>query len=278
MYFSGIADEAGDALETQIQAHKELGWNHIELRNINGVNFTDHCDRAFEEVVGKLSDAGLQVSCFASQLCNWARPITKHFDIDRDELQRAIPRMQKLGCNYIRIMSYPNAGWPEQEWKEEVFKRLRMLADMAENGGIVLAHENCDGYGGRGPAESLELLDRVDSPNLKLLYDTGNPVPHGQDAWEYYSAIRDHIVYVHIKDATLAEGSDVTYTYCGKGDGKVRQVLSDLKERGYDGYLSIEPHLVAVVHEGKGAGDKDAAASTYIEYGRRLVKLVEELG
>jgi len=132
MYFSGIADEAHEDIDRQIEAHQELGWKHIELRNINGVCVTDLCDETFDRVVQKVTDAGLGVSCFASQLCNWSRPIINHPNIDRQELLRAIPRMQELGCSFIRTMSYPNAGWPEEKWRDEAITRLRELAEIAE--------------------------------------------------------------------------------------------------------------------------------------------------
>ena len=273
MFFTGIADEAGDDIETQIRAHSQLGWKHVELRNVSGVNLTDLCDRTFDEVVEAVCDAGLGVSCFASQLCNWARPVSKHPDIDRQELARAIPRMQRLGCPYIRTMSYPNAGWPEDEWKEEVIARLKVLARMAEDGGVTLVHENCDGWGGLGPEQTLEMLARVRSPSLKLVWDTGNPAAHKQDAWQYYSAVKQHIVYVHVKDAVLKDGS-VTYTYPGEGEGRVADVIRDLVRRGYTGGLSIEPHLAAVVHEGKAASQAEGAYERYVEYGRRLMALV----
>jgi len=276
MFFSGIADEAGEPIDVQVRAHKELGWKHIELRNVGGVNLTDLRDETFEEVADNVTSAGLAVSCFASQLCNWSRPITKHFDIDRHELMRAIPRMQALGCKFIRIMSYPNAGWPEDMWRDEVVARLRALAALAQEGGITLVHENCDGWAGKGPEESLLLLERVDSPNLKLLWDTGNPVAHGQDVLAYYEAVRAHIVYVHIKDCVL-KGGKPHYTFPGEGDGKVREVVGDLLERGYDGGFSIEPHLAAIVHEGKSASEGQNAYRRYVEYGRRLVKLVRNL-
>jgi sugar phosphate isomerase/epimerase len=274
--FSGIADEAGDDIETQIKAHQELGWKHVELRNVGGVNLTDLCDRTFEGVMEKVSDAGLGVSCFASQLCNWSRPISQHPDIDRHELARAIPRMRMAGCQYIRTMSYPNAGWPEEEWREEVIARLRVLARMAEEGGVTLVHENCNGWGGLGPDQTLQLLDGVGSPALKLVWDTGNPVGHGQDPWEYYSAVREHVVYVHVKDGVQTDGS-TTYTYPGEGDGRVADVLEDLVGRGYAGGISIEPHLAAIVHEGKSASSAESAYERYLEYGRRLVALVEGL-
>jgi len=277
MFFSGIADEAGDDIETQIKAHRELGWKHIELRNVSGVSLCDLCDRTFDEVMEKVTDAGLAVSCFASQLCNWARPITKHPDIDRQELARAIPRMHRAGCEFIRTMSYPNAGWPREEWKEEVIARLKVLARMAEDGGVTLVHENCDGWGGLGPDETLELLEKVASRSLKLVWDTGNSISHEhQDPWEYYDAVKEHVVYVHVKDAVRRNGS-VIYTYPGEGDGRVRDVIRDLMSRGYEGGFSIEPHLAAIVHEGKPASKGESAYARYVEYGRRLRAMLEEL-
>ena len=277
MYFSGIADEAGPSIDTQVEAHRELGWKHIEIRNVDGVNLTDLCERSFEQVVEKVTEGGLGVSCFASQLCNWSRPVSKHPDIDRHELARAMPRMRRLGCRYIRTMSYPNAGWPEPEWKQEVITRMRELARMAEDGGVVLAHENCDGWGAQGPQQSLELLEQVGSENLKLLWDTGNAVAHGQDPWEFYLGIREHVVYVHIKDAVLNEDGRETYTFCGEGDGRVADVLQDLHGRGYEGALSIEPHLAAVIHEGREASDRNAAYRCYVEYGRKLMALFDRI-
>ncbi len=274
MFFSGIADEAGDDIATQIKAHKELGWKHIELRNVSGTSLTDLCDRTFEETLAQLTDAGLSISCFASQLCNWARPVSKHPDIDRSELARSIPRMQRVGCQFIRTMSYPNAGWPAVVWRDAVVARLKVLAKMAEDGDVVLVHENCDGWGGQGPEQTLELLERVDSPALKLVWDTGNSVPHGLDAWDYYAAVKDHVVYVHIKDGVMQDGKTI-YTYPGEGDGRVRDVLADLRGRGYAGGLSIEPHLAAIVHEGKAASATESAYESYTEYGRRLMALVE---
>lgn len=276
MFFSGIADEAGTDIDTQIRAHQALGWKHIELRNIDRIGVADLCDQIFDEVAGKLADAGIAISSFASQLCNWARPIVMHPGIDQAELSRAIPRMQRTGCPFIRIMSYPNRDWAEEDWRDEVVARIKVLAEMAEDGGVTLVHENCNGWGGEGPENTLQLLEMVDSPALKLVWDTGNPVAHGQDAWEYYSAVKEHVVYVHIKDGRKVDGK-MQYTYCGEGEGAVEETLRDLLERGYRGGFSIEPHLAAIVHEGKAASEADIAFEKYVEYGKRLMAIVERV-
>ena len=71
---------------------------------------------------------------FASQLANWARPIDGDFQIDVDELRRAIPRMQRAGTKFIRCMSYPNREenpLPDDEWGDEVIRRFQILAQQA---------------------------------------------------------------------------------------------------------------------------------------------------
>lgn len=279
MFFSGISDEAGQSIDTQIRAHQELGWQHLELRLIDGENITAIPDARFEEVFCKVTAAGMKVSCFASAIANWSRPITTDPRVDIEDLRRAIPRMQRFGTPFIRVMSYPNDPenpLSEKQWRDEAVRRMKTLAQIAEAGGVILAHENCSGWGGQSAENSNILLGEVNSPALKVVYDTGNPVTYGQDPWEYYRAVYDDIVYVHIKDAKKVDGQDV-YTYCGEGDGRVRDTIADLLARGYDGGLSIEPHLAAVIHTGQKADSEALLYDTYTEYGRRLMKIVDEV-
>ncbi len=281
MFFSGIADEAGSDLDRQVKAHLELGWSHIEIRNVDGVNLTDVDDARFEEIHAAVSDAGLQVSCFASQLANWARPIDGSFDVDRQELERAIPRMQKMGTEFIRTMSYPNSSPPlsDADWRKTVVERMKELCRIARDGGVTLVHENCNGWGGQGAQQTMDLLSDVGSERLKLVFDTGNPCQYSQDAWEYYTGVQEEIVYVHIKDYVPGDGDGAEEVACypGEGCGYVREICSDLLERGYDGGFSIEPHITSVIHLHQEADDPELAFKTYVEYGRRLERLFHEV-
>lgn len=279
MFYSGIADEAGQDIESQIRAHRELGWGHIELRQVEGENFTAVSDEVFESVRAQLAAAEIQVSCFSSAIANWARPITCDRQIDIDDLERAIPRMHALGTPFIRVMSYPNdpdAPVSESDWRNEAIARMKVLAKRAEDGGVTLVHENCSGWGGLSAENSNILLGEVDSPALKAVFDTGNPVTYEQDAWAYYRAVESDIAYVHIKDARRTEEGDV-YTFCGEGEGCVRAILADLLAKGYEGGVSIEPHLAAIIHTGQTDPDPRALYDSYTEYGRRLMGIVEEL-
>lgn len=279
LFFSGISDEAGQSIDTQIKAHQDLGWDHLELRLIEGQNITVVPDDTFNYVADKIHEAGMKVSCFGSAIANWARPITCDPQIDIDDLNSAIPRMRRLDVPFIRVMSYPNAEenpLPENEWRDASIQRMKTLAKMAEDAGITLVHENCSGWGGQSAENSNILLGEVNSPALKVVFDTGNPVTYGQDAWDYYKAVEKDIVYVHIKDAKIVDGEEV-YTYCGEGDGYVKEILADLLGAGYDGGISIEPHLAAVIHTGQAADSEQQLYDTYTEYGRRLMAIVSEV-
>jgi sugar phosphate isomerase/epimerase len=278
MFYSGISDEAGQPIDVQIKAHQDLGWDYMELRAVDGTNLTLLSDGDFDTVYEKVTAAGMKVSCFGSAIANWARPITCDAQIDLDDLKQAIPRMQRFKTPFIRVMSYPNDPdnpVSETEWRRESIKRIKELSRIAEDNGVILAHENCSGWGGLSAENSNILLGEVDSPALKVVYDTGNPVTYGQDVWEYYQKVHDSIVYVHIKDAKKIDGQDL-YTYCGEGDGMVRETIADLLSKGYQGGFSIEPHLAAVIHTGA-TNDPQKLYDSYTEYGRRLMKIVEEV-
>lgn len=278
MFFSGIADEAGASIATQIQAHREIGWEHIEIRNVDGTNLTDLSDEDFAKVAQQVEEAGFKVSCFASQLANWSRPIDTDMQKDVEELGRAVQRMSRFGTRFIRCMSYPNADppWKEEDWRKESIRRMKILARMAEEADVILVHENCSGWGGMGPRQSCELLEEVGSDHLKLVFDTGNPAQYKQDAWEYYEAVRGDVVYVHIKDYRIPENGQEVAVFPGEGVCYVREIVKDLLERGYDGGFSIEPHITSVIHLQQEAKDPELAYRTYVEYGKRLEALVRD--
>jgi sugar phosphate isomerase/epimerase len=279
MFYSGISDEAGQPIAVQIKAHRELGWEHLELRLVDGVNLTQISDAEFDAVYAAVTEADMKVSCFGSAIANWARPITCPEEIDINDLKQAIPRMQRFNTPFIRVMSYPNdeeQPVDDGTWRREAIRRMKELARIAEDNGIILAHENCSGWGGLSAENSNILLGEVDSPALKVVFDTGNPVTYGQDAWDYYQTVKEDIVYIHIKDARKIAGVD-HYCMCGDGDGYVKEIVGDLLKNGYDGGLSIEPHLAAVIHTGQKAGSEEQLYQSYTDYGRRLMEIVAEV-
>jgi len=167
----------------------------------------------------------------------------------------------------------------------ERFRRLREIRCMFADAGLVVVHENCMNYGGMGWPFTLKLLENV--PGLKLVFDTGNlvfsddrgkpkPWPK-QSSWEFYSHVREHVAYIHIKDGHWdARQQKSVFTYPGEGQGDTRRIVKDLLARGYDGGISIEPHMGAVFHDPASQRSLDAC-EIYMEYGRRMMAMIDEL-
>jgi sugar phosphate isomerase/epimerase len=290
MIYTGIADEAGAAIDAQIRATQELGWNSIEARNAEvpgfpKANLHDLPDQAFELAAARLEAAGVGVYCFGSTIMNWSKTIETPWEVTLAEVQRAIPRMQRLGTKYVRIMSFKPAD-DAYRTPTVVFERVREVTNRFLDAGLQPVHENCMNHGGMSWQHALELLERA--PGLKWVFDTANPIFNPdrskpkpwprQDPWEFWTHLRDHTVHIHIKDATWNPAkNDADYNWPGEGKGRVRDILQDAFARGYDAALSIEPHLAVVFHDASVTASEEAQYGSYVEYGRRLERLVQEL-
>jgi len=91
--------------------------------------------------------------------------------------------------------------------------------------------------------------------------------------------LREHTVHIHIKDATWnPDKNDADYNWPAEGHGRVREILRDALARGYDAGISIEPHMVVVFHDAQSkTTDETATRTNYVEYGRRLERLIAEV-
>jgi len=290
MILTGIGDEGASSIDGQIQATRELGWNQIEMRGVEvpgypKANLHEIPDAAFDVVVQKLDESGIGVCCFGSTVMNWAKTVQTPFDVTLAEVKRAIPRMKRLRTKYVRIMSF-KPGDEDDQIPNDVFERVREVTKMFLDEGLQPVHENCMNYGGMSSKHALEILEKA--PGLKWVFDTANPIFNPdrskskpwpkQDPWEFWTQLREHTVHIHIKDATWNPAkNDADYNWPGEGQGRVRDILKDAFARGYDAGISIEPHMVVVFHDANSKANEDAMRVNYVEYGQRLMKLIDEV-
>lgn len=290
MVLTGFTDEAVSGLDGQIETCDLLGWRHMDLRSIDGKNIVNLDERAFNTACEKIQEAGLQVISFGSEIANWGRRINDPFDRDIEEMERAVPRMHRLGVKMIRIMSYRTAGGvlgENPEVEREIVRRLREIVKRAEDGGVICIHENCETWGGQSAEHTKFLIEQIDSPAFRLVFDTGNPFatrdrrgppPRDyQDSLEFYRDVKEWVEYVHIKDGRM-NGTDPVYTFPGEGDGKVPEVLRELRMDGYTAGISIEPHVAVVFHDPSVTAADEYRRESFIEYARRTNSLLKDAG
>lgn len=288
MNLTGFTDEASRDIEGQIRACKELGWSYLSVRSVDGVNVHELPEREFHRIADRLGEAGIRVAELGSLIGNWSKKITADFDVTLAEIDRAIPRMDRLGTRIVRIMSYAQEPWGSEQFEEERFRRLREIVRRFEDAGMIAAHENCMNWGGFSARHTLRLVENV--PGLKLVLDIGNPVlqrdrskpePHPwQSSHEFWQEVREHVVHVHVKDciAPAYEGGEAVFTMPGEGDASVVRILEELSESGYEGFIAIEPHVATVFHvKDQSLTDWEECYRSFVSYGMRVQSILDGL-
>ena len=232
-----FADEASPIIDKQIIAMQRNGLQGLEIRNVDGESVAAISLEKAHEVRGKMDAAGLKVWSIGS-------PIGK-IDIEKDDfsahmdaLRHTIEVAKILGAENIRMFSfYIPAGKNPADYREEVLRRLHVMADAAEGTGVTLCHENEKGIYGDMADRCLEILEA--EPRIVGVFDPANYVQCGQDTWEAWKLLGGKIKYMHIKDAMFKDGSVVP---AGKGEGQVEKILKEYLAHGGES-LTVEPHL-----------------------------------
>jgi len=236
---SGFSDEINKDIDIQFTVLNKLGIKYFEPRGINGTNVSDLTLDEAKALKEKMDKYGIEVSSIGSPIGKIQ--ITDDFEAHKEKLIHTIEVAKILGSKYVRMFSFFIPDGEYEKYKDEVLRRMKEMTDIAEKMDIMLLHENEKGIYGDVADRCKEIFDYVNSPNLRGVFDMANFVQCGETTYPYaFNLLRPHIEYMHIKDALYSDGSVVPPGY---GDGKVKEIIGELKASGYDGFYSMEPHL-----------------------------------
>jgi sugar phosphate isomerase/epimerase len=248
---SGFIDEISPDFTEQCRLARELALTHVELRSAWTVNILDLTDEQLSVMKDTLKAHDLKVSSIGSPIGKIR--IDEEFGPHLQRMRRAAQAAHFFDAPYIRIFSFfMPAGADPADHRAEVVERLRALARIAQDADVVLLHENEKEIYGDIPSRCLDLVRSVASPYLRLAWDPANFVQVGVRPYtEGYDILRPHLEYVQIKDALAGDGTVVT---AGRGDGEVVDTIRALRQDGFDGFFSLEPHLSAATAAGGFSG------------------------
>ncbi|AGZ41645.1 sugar phosphate isomerase/epimerase family protein [Actinoplanes friuliensis] len=239
---SGFIDEISPDFTEQCRTAADLGLKYVELRSAWEVNILDLEPARLGVMKETLEAYDLEVSSIGSPIGKIF--IDEDFPAHLDRMRHAADVAHLFGAPYIRIFSFfLRPGADPAAHRDEVIRRMRALARVAEESDLVLLHENEKEIYGDVPSRCLDIVRSVDSPHLRLAWDPANFVQVGVQPYsEGYAVLRPHVEYIQIKDARAADGSVVP---AGEGDGEVARTMRALHHDGFDGFFSLEPHLSA---------------------------------
>ena len=125
-----------------------------------------------------------------------------------------------------------------------------LILEVAEAYEIIITIE-VHGYFTTRPEMMERMLAFVDSPYLRMNFDSGNTYIAGQDPVAFLKRFIAKVSHTHIKDvskslaaATRGKQTGIAVSQCAIGDGvnagNIRTCLAMLRDHGFDGVLSME--------------------------------------
>jgi sugar phosphate isomerase/epimerase len=237
---TGFADEISPKLSEQLATLAAESISHLELRSVWSVNVASLSDRQVARVRRTLADNGVRVSAIGSPIGKI--DVNAPIGPEQDRLRRIAGVAGELGTSIVRVFSFfIPPGDPPERYRQLVIDHMGALAGIAAEHGLVLAHENEKQIYGDRPERCADMIASVGSPALRATFDAANFVQCGvRPHTEGYGLLRKYLVYLQVKDALAASGAVVP---AGEGDGEMRETLAALRDSGFAGYVSLEPHL-----------------------------------
>lgn len=237
---SGFSDEIAESAAKQFAVLSKLDIHYFEPRGVDGKNIASLSDEQVVQLKKMMDQHGIKVSSIGSPIgkIKLEEPFEEHFEL----FKRVVQIAKQLETKYIRMFSFYHEGaeeWTAQE-RAEVLNRLGRMIDHAKEQDVILLHENEKDIYGDTADRCMDLMQELYSDHFKAVFDPANFVQCKQDTLYAYENLKEYIAYMHIKDAKFIDGSVVP---AGLGDGNVEEILKRLFDKGYDGFLSLEPHL-----------------------------------
>ena len=116
---------------------------------------------------------------------------------------------------------------------------------LAEKADVRLLHENERGIYGDSPERVHDLmhtvLEQVDARYFGAVYDPANYVFCGFDPWHAWQLTKEWTAHFHIKDWVHGEDHG---RLAGERTGRIAEVMADAVRMNYDGFATLEPHLL----------------------------------
>lgn len=270
---AGVNDEPSPSwdLDEGLDVLDELGIKFIELRAAYGEMVDQMNDDAFLRVADRVKERGFTVTTYLGQVGR-ALPDEAIRTQDIAHITRAVQRANYLGTTQLRTMGYKK-GDAGTDWFAIAIEMYAAMAEIAGAGNKTLILENPPNTTSAvcTAPEVLKALQQVDSPHFRHNFDPGNFGAHGEVGIDLFETFKDYIANVHVKDIRVPGDKN---TYCIAGDGKCEysEIFKRLREMGYSGCITAEPHLLHAEQF------HVSGRENYIEAVNRILQLLEAAG
>ncbi len=254
---AAITDEYSTDLDKALEAMAATGMSGAELRMIGGKNIVDLTDEELDRAIAAVKARGMEVISIASPLLKCVLPGApdvdprfqqdvfgaRHTFEDQPRLaERAFAIAKRSGAKIVRVFSFWRTVEPEK-CLAGIVKALGALCERAAPEGLLIGLENEHACNIATGAETAKVLEAVEHPNLRVVWDPCNALVAGENPFPdgYRRLPPERIAHVHAKDCHM-EGHKPVFGPLGTRAVDWRGQIRALLEDGYCGYISLETH------------------------------------
>lgn len=206
---------------------------------LDGIEFWDASRRDLDSIKSALDETGLaMVGILTAPMQQITDPATHPAFLD--SVRSSLLAARKLGAPVMIVTTGDERhDVPRQVQHAAIVKVLKEAAEIVKGSGVTLALEPLNdrvdhpGYYLTSTVEGLDIVDEVDRPEVRLLYDIYHSAMMGEHTEDVLDGRLDRVVHAHLAD-TQGRGEPGT----GNMDWQAR--LDWLADHGYRGFVGLE--------------------------------------
>ncbi|WP_289688758.1 sugar phosphate isomerase/epimerase family protein, partial [Faecalibaculum rodentium] len=196
-----------------------------------------------------------EISLFKPEFAVFRGSIQDHLK----QLDHACHLADIFGCSILRVFPFrfpdnrPGKKGGTEEDLDKIAHIMKQAADIAAAHGKVLVLENCPYSHLPKGKMTQEIVHRVNSPALKMLWDPGNSyraeVTQVPEKWlglrleEEFQAVKDDIGHMHLKNYHYDDTKAKPFVHVGLLEGDIDYGSLLPKMAALNAAVSLEPEL-----------------------------------
>jgi len=209
----------------------EIGFKAIELIFDGPQNPLFSRDGS-KEIKQLADDANIEISSISNDYSMFFPLFGETRKKSVETILQLIETCASIDIPRVGISFEDNSSILNELHRNQAIENMKVILKLAEELNIIITIETFL------MGENLKLfIDQVESPNLKVNFDTGNSCAYGEDSPAAIKNLAKLIGGIHIKDRKRLFGTTV---HLGKGDTNLKGCFQAIKEIGYNGTIIIQ--------------------------------------
>ena len=233
-----ITDEVSQDIFEAGEFAERHGLDCIEIRSLN-----DRLPFAFTD--SDIDDIRASAEKYSLDVCAISAPLYKCDFDDSAAIEEQIKsfeqcaiRANQIGAKMIRGFDFWDSGVSLEQRAEKFYK----IAEICEKYNIICVLESDPAVHSSTPHKLAELLNTINHPHIRALFDPGNEIWVTEKASvDAYDVLKPYIAHIHIKDAKIIDGKPDA-VMVGSGLVDYETLFKKLITDNYDGSVILETH------------------------------------